>query len=217
MNIKQKITLTITTFLMLIPGVLGAVPGGANVNISMEGIFNMMKNVLSNISSLFGFNWMNPSDAVGFLKFLLWILIFLIFFVVGQMLFGKIYQQGAGPTKRYAAILAIIFATASVLLTPASLVVSMFSGYATVIMFILIGTVLVGIIWLIYPGLARMGMTGPLLHAVRIIGLLLCWWILAGITQYADSVTGTITFQTIIPLLLLTTKKNKNETRETKW
>ena len=68
-----------------------------------------------------------------------------------------------------------------------------------------------GIVWLIYgPNLKNM-VDGPMLHILRILGLLLCWWILAEITMFADETTGTVTFQYILPLLFISFKKLKIE------
>ena len=94
---KKLFIYLITLMLAGIKPVLAAVsgPGGS---FSLDSVFNLLQNVLSNVSGLFSFGWLNGNE-LGFLKFMLWLLIFIVFFTVGQIVFAKFAGSGSSPRK----------------------------------------------------------------------------------------------------------------------
>ena len=203
----KKIPIYLTTFLLfIIKPVLAAVPGPSMVGNPLQYAINLIQTVLYNLATLFGMNWV-AGNEVAFMKMLMWILVFTLFYFAGQVVFSK--GGAAKSGKKIALIVALVLATSTAILTPGELVVAMFSSYATLVMFIFMGASLGSVIWLIYGKWLKGIVSGPMLHVVRIFGLLLCWWILATITQFADARTGVTTFQYILPLIFIKYKQIK--------
>lgn len=199
----KKIILYLSALLMVgIKPVLAAVQGPS---FSLESVFIMVQDILGYASTLFGMTWVQGNEA-GFMKLLLWVLVFTILFAVGNLVFAKMASPGF-PAKRISLIVALVLATSTALLTPNDLVVAMFSSYATLVMFVFMAAVLGAVIWLVYGNYLKAIVSGPALHVIRILGLLLCWWILATITQFADGATGVTTFQYVLPLIFINLKE----------
>lgn len=209
MKSKSKFLIIFLLILMSIPIVAAAVPGPGTFNFNF--VVDFIKNFFTSLASLFSFGWLDSSNAVGFFKFLLWIVIFTVFYAAGEILFAKIYGKSAGAARRNAIIISLILATSTAILTPGSLVLSLFTSYASIIMFVLLGGAIGGIIWIIYPGMGRLGVTGPALHLIRIAGLFLCWWILATISAAADTLAGVNTFQYILPVIYFDFNKRRDK------
>lgn len=202
---KKSLLIALIVVLISVPIVAAAVPGPGAFDFSF--IIQFLQNIFKNIASLFSFGWLDSSNAVGFFKFLLWIVIFTIFFAAGEILFARIYGRPAGAARRNAILLSIVLATATVILTPGSLVLTLFSSYASIIVWLLLLACIGAVIWVIYPGMRRVGVTGPALHLIRIAGLFLCWWILAVVSAAADTLGDVTTFQYILPLIYFSFKK----------
>ncbi len=188
---KKLITFLTTMLILSVKPVMAAVSGPS---FNVGSIFDMLGTVLGYISSLFGMGWLAGNEE-GFFKFLLWLLVFIIFFMVGQIVFAR-YGGDDKSTKKYATIISIILATTTTLLTPIALVISLFSMYATVIVLLFMIVILVAIIKLIYgEWLPKLIGEGFLLHFARLFGLYLCWLILSIVSGTADQSFNVQTFQ----------------------
>ncbi|MFW6310916.1 MAG: hypothetical protein ACOC1K_01645 [Nanoarchaeota archaeon] len=188
---KKIITFLTTILLFAMKPVMAAVP---SPSFNVGGIFDFLGTILGYISSLFGMGWLAGNEE-GFFKFLLWILVFIIFFMVGQIVFAK-YGDDAKSAKKYATIISIILATTTTLLTPIDLVISLFSMYATVIILLFMVVIIFAIVKLIYgKWLSDLIGTGFLLHLARLFGLYLCWLILSIVSGTADQSFNVQTFQ----------------------
>ncbi|MGV8168878.1 MAG: hypothetical protein ACP5N3_02375 [Candidatus Nanoarchaeia archaeon] len=212
---KKKKLLLITFSLMLIALFSGFVLASGFDPVDGPGntfgnIFTILTNVLSNIALVFNFSWLS-GNVEGFLRFIWWLLVFIVLFMGGTIAFGKIYgTAGAKTARRNAAIIAALLATTTVIFTPLSLLLWLFSTYTTVLFFIFIGVAIGGVLAIVYPVLGK-AFSGWPLRIARIIGILLCWAILATVTHYASELeTSRIPAATfvILPIISFTSFKH---------
>ncbi len=177
---------------LLVLGVKPVMAAFSQSGFSAGGIIEMLGGVLGNISNLFLMDWIGD-NADGFLKFLLWVLVFAILYTVGLIVFAKYSDGGSGP-KRIALVVSLVLATGTTLATPASLIAAVFASYATIIIFFLLGGSVALVVYVLYGSFLKETFPGTALHVIRIIGLILCWTILSIVTSSFASFTGTDAF-----------------------
>jgi hypothetical protein len=137
-------------------------------------------NVFSMISQFFSLDWLikNNQHLVGFLKFLLWITVFSIFFIGGS----RVPVIG----RRLAGILSAVIATITIIFTPNTVMFSLWESYTVVVLFVLIGIPVGGFLYLAYGILPGAISNRQGLAAARIFIFLLCWMLAFSVTQWGD-------------------------------
>jgi hypothetical protein len=214
---KHKRFFIILFLLLLVPAFSYAALDGPQF-LEMGSLF---RNIVQVIAGFFMFGWLEGPERVGILQFFLWLTIFIVLYSAGQVVFGRMYgggEQGQGPANRNAVIVALLFATVTTLLTPPSLLLTLFDTYAAVMIFILFAVPVAGIFYIIYPLFGGLLPNNPGgLRFVRIIGLLLIWWITSLISNYTDDTAGVVTFSNSLPIIIpiagIIIEKIKNATK----
>lgn len=174
--------------LMIILTVVAALPfTAAGPYEGPSSLGDMLGTVFSEIANFFSMGWLeDESTRQGFLRFLLFITVFSVLYSAGIPVFKQI-----GPDKfaqRNAGIFSGVIATVTIIFTPMNLLIGIFSSYTAVILFILTIIPVGAVYYLIYP-VAGNAISGQwALRIMRIIGLLLIWFILAEVGNYAASI-----------------------------
>lgn len=167
----KKIFVYLTT--LLVVGVSPVFAQQFGQGFGIDSLVNLIGEVLSGISTLFMMDWIQGNQA-GFLKFLLWILVFSVFYFVGIKVFAKHSSEGFSG-KKLSLIVSLVLATSTAFLTPDHLVENMFASHAILTLLLPIGVIL----YIIYGKKVKGTFSGAGLHAVRLIGLLICFAILS--------------------------------------
>ena len=190
MKIKTLMLFIIVGVIISSGVVFAAVPGPS---------FDVVGKIFNTISEFFLMKWLDGGNIVGFLRFMIWITVFTIFYSAGQVVFGRMYgDTGKGAANRNAIMIAVILATATTIFTPTSMLRTIFESYTAIVLFVLLAIPIGGIIYIIYPLLGQAIPGGGWgLRIARICGLLLIWWIL--FSSYGDELLpGTLSFSFLL-------------------
>ncbi len=188
----------ITLFSLLfigVPSVSAAFPGPT------EGIGQLINSLFSTISSIFTLSFLDSPDAKwGFFRFLLWILIFTILYLAGRIVFARLNAGNAVP-----GVIAAVMATGTIIVIPQSVIISIFQTYGIVLVTIIMMVAIAGLLYLVY---AVINFNPPwLLHLVRLIAIILCWWITAEVLSMSTDMPTTQQNTITVPK---TTQGNSN-------
>lgn len=152
-------------------------------------IGDMLGSVFNNLAQFFSMGWLEDEDSRGgLLRFLLFITVFTVLYSAGIPLFKQV-----GPEKyaqRNAGVFSGVIATITIIFTPMSLLNGIFASYAAVVLFILMVIPVGAVYYLVYPVAGGAISNQWALRIMRIIGLLLIWFILAEVGNYVASGFG---------------------------
>jgi len=156
-----------------IPSVLAAFPGPT------EGIGGMINSIFLMISQIFTLSFLNSAEAkLGFFRFLLWVLVFTILYLASRIVFARFNAGNAVPGT-----ISAVFATATMILTPQSVILAVFQTYGIVILTIIMMAAIIGLLYLVYGVMTNINPPW-LLHMLRLVAILICWWITAEVINW---------------------------------
>lgn len=163
---------------------------------------DILNNIFGWIAQFFTLGFLRGENLIGFLRFLLWLTVFMILYGAGRVVFGRMYtgDNQHGTVNRNAGILAAVIATVTIIFIPNDLLTTLWESYAVIMIFLLLLVPVAGVFWFIYPGIGSLTDNRRAVAVIRIIGLLLIWAILAKVSQYGDSISGTVSFRSIISI-----------------
>ncbi len=200
--------------LFLVPAVVHAAINGPSLDTKdIAGIFGFLGSIVAIIGNFLSLNWLgsDTQSRLNFLRALLWLLVFMVFFVSGNIAFGKIYKEQA---KKTSVIVAIIVATSTVIFIPADLLGTLYALYSTLGILVAFGVVIGAILYFVYGQLDPQNVSPFVVHLLRALALILTWFIIAKISVAVDKSLSTTTFY-LLPLIFVpfTQKKDKKEKR----
>jgi hypothetical protein len=197
-----KTVLLAALLLVAVPFVMAAVEGPSS-------LIDMIGDVFRMISQLFRMDWaMNdPSILLGFFRFLFWITIFTILFSAGSRV--------AILNRRTAGVIAAVIATASTILTPASVLFGVFETYTVIVLLIMVGIPIGGLMYLAYGVLPSIITNPRTLSLTRLFILIVAWYLASMVTTWGDQLEGVVAVarsyapqaQTAMLLALFSVKK----------
>jgi len=198
----RNIILASTVLLALILSVSLVTAAVSGPAASITGI---LENVFTWISEFFSLKFLNNGNIIGFLRFLLWITAFMLFYGAGRVVFGKMYQGNGehGTINRNAGILAAVIATVTIIFIPNDLLTTLWESYAVIVIFLFLLVPIAAVLWFIYPGIGSLTDNQRAVATIRILGLLLIWYILSKVSNFGDKITGTVSFRSIISISAL--------------
>lgn len=199
---KSTLLLPITFLISILglPSVLAAFPGPS------EGISQMLNGVFSMISSVFTLSFLDTPDAkLGFFRFLLWVLVFTIFQLAGRIVFARLNAGRAVPS-----IIAAVLATTTMVLTPQSVMLAVFQTYGIVVLTVIMFAVIGGVLYLTYGVMTNINPPW-LLHMLRLVAILICWWITAEILNWGPEFMKQSLFLLAFITINNVKKENKNK------
>jgi hypothetical protein len=193
MNAKQ---LVVPLAVLLVVGILVPVASAGDEFGGPQGFGEFLGDVFANIADFFSMGWLsNEETRQGFLRFLLFITVFTVIYSAAILVFrgsgGRDGFSGVGPddhARRNAGIIATVISAITIVFTPMSLLVGIFSAYTAVILAVLAFVPVAAIYYLVYPTMGAVVDNQWMLRLVRVLGLLLIWLILAEVGNYANQI-----------------------------
>jgi len=202
-KIISRISFVTSLFLVAIlagiPSVLAAFPGPS------EGIGGMLNSIFLMISQLFTLSFLDSTEAkLGFFRFLLWILVFTILYFAGRIVFARFNQGNAVPGT-----VAAVLATTTMILTPQSVILAVFQTYGIIILTVIMMAAIIGVLYLVY---GVMNNINPpwLLHMLRLVAIIVCWWITAEVLNWGPEFMNQSLFLVSLISINNVTNKSKN-------
>jgi hypothetical protein len=187
------------TSVVLLSLILSVSLVSAAVSSPGSSMTNMLSKIFGGISQFFMLDFL-AGNPIGFLRFLLWLTVFMIFFGAGKAVFGRFYPDSPGMASRNAGVIAAVIATVTILFTPPDVMATIFESYTVLVLFLLLGIPIGGFMWFAYVGVNNLTENERARAAVRIIALLLVWWLLFKISTWGDKNTGLISFKMMLPI-----------------
>ena len=151
-----------------------------NIPFVLADITTTLDNVFKKIMGIGNLNFLGISDGglvIGFIRILIWILIFTIFFAVTTGVGGK--GSLSFLKKNHAIVISLVIATITAVFLPANVLTATGVGWATAIALILIGGPIMGLIFLLWKipfDEDKIETRGTLF--IKLILCLLLFWIL---------------------------------------
>jgi hypothetical protein len=214
---KSWLFLSLGIFMLfLAPIAVHAAVGAPALDLTeISSVFAFLGSVVAIVGNFVSLNWLGQDvqSKLNFLRVLLWLLVFMVFFVGGNIMFGKMYKGQEGQAKKNSIIVAIIVATSTVIFIPNDVLGTLFSLYATLGVLVAFGVVVGMILYFVYIQLDPKNVSPFIVHLLRALALILTWWILYKVSSSADKILNTTTFY-VLPLIFIPFTKNKKNKKD---
>lgn len=143
MRARRGLLLLLLMFLFVIPSAFAGI------------LENGLRSLMGPIADIIMFDWVNGNEE-AFVRFFYWILVFALIYFSALLAFSRLSNPDIG--KKIAMVLGLVFSITATILTPPLVIVTIFTGYAGLIAFLLVIAAIALVFYIAYgPWMANMG------------------------------------------------------------